>query len=84
MWSIIDKSLFYLVINFVCPFVAPRVAVIREEGSNGDREMASSLHLVGFEVWDIVMQDLLDKKLTVDQFRGIIFPGGFSYAGMLN
>ncbi|XP_075235216.1 phosphoribosylformylglycinamidine synthase [Lycorma delicatula] len=63
--------------------LAPRVAVIREEGINGDREMAASLHIAGFEVWDIVMQDLLDNKITIDQFRGIIFPGGFSYADVL-
>lgn len=57
------------------------MAVLREEGSNGDREMAASLYMVGFETWDVTMQDLIDKKVTVDQFRGIIFPGGFSYAG---
>lgn len=61
--------------------IAPRVAVIREEGSNGDREMAASLFQAGFEVWDVTMQDLLNKVVTVDQFRGVIFPGGFSYAG---
>ncbi|KAG8223734.1 hypothetical protein J437_LFUL003640 [Ladona fulva] len=60
---------------------APVVAVIREEGINGDREMAASLHMAGFEVWDVTMQDLLDGKVTVDYFRGVIFPGGFSYAG---
>ncbi|XP_047003252.1 phosphoribosylformylglycinamidine synthase isoform X1 [Schistocerca americana] len=60
-----------------------RVAVIREEGINGDREMAASLHMAGFEVWDVTMQDLLDKKVTVDIFRGVIFPGGFSYADVL-
>ncbi|KAJ9594363.1 hypothetical protein L9F63_014205, partial [Diploptera punctata] len=61
----------------------PRVAVIREEGSNGDREMAASLFSVGFEVWDVTMQDLLNKQVTADDFRGIIFPGGFSYADVL-
>ncbi|KAL1129968.1 hypothetical protein AAG570_012912 [Ranatra chinensis] len=62
---------------------APRVAVIREEGTNGDREMAASLYMAGFEVWDIVMQDILDSKLTIDRFCGIVFPGGFSYADVL-
>ncbi|RZF42064.1 hypothetical protein LSTR_LSTR006657 [Laodelphax striatellus] len=62
----------------------PIVAVIREEGSNGDREMAASLFMAGFEVWDVTMQDLLDKKITVDMFRGVIFPGGFSYADVLD
>lgn len=62
---------------------SPRVAVIREEGSNGDREMAASLFSVGFEVWDVTMQDLLNKQVTSDDFQGIIFPGGFSYADVL-
>lgn len=64
-----------------CLISAPRVAVIREEGSNGDREMAASLFSVGFEVWDVTMQDLLNKQVTANDFQGIIFPGGFSYAG---
>ncbi|KOX70064.1 Phosphoribosylformylglycinamidine synthase [Melipona quadrifasciata] len=59
------------------------VAVIREEGINGDREMAASLMDAGFEVWDVTMQDLLQNKVTFDRFRGIIFPGGFSYADVL-
>ena len=59
----------------------PRVAVIREEGSNSDREMSAFLYQAGFEVWDVVMQDLLNKSVTADHFRGLIFCGGFSYAG---
>ncbi|XP_043596349.1 phosphoribosylformylglycinamidine synthase isoform X2 [Bombus pyrosoma] len=59
------------------------VAIIREEGINGDREMAASLIDAGFEVWDVTMQDLLKNKVTFDRFRGIVFPGGFSYADVL-
>ncbi|XP_063240039.1 LOW QUALITY PROTEIN: phosphoribosylformylglycinamidine synthase [Bacillus rossius redtenbacheri] len=62
---------------------AARVAVVREEGSNGDREMAVALHLAGFQVLDVTMQDLLDSSVTVDQFQGVVFPGGFSYADVL-
>ncbi|XP_067125117.1 phosphoribosylformylglycinamidine synthase isoform X2 [Centruroides vittatus] len=62
---------------------APRVAVIREEGTNGDREMVASLHMVGFEVWDVTMSDLLFGKIKLDKFRGVVFPGGFSYADVL-
>ncbi|RLU21996.1 hypothetical protein DMN91_006375 [Ooceraea biroi] len=57
-----------------------KVAVIREEGINGDREMASSLLEAGFDVWDVTMQDLLENHITLEMFRGVIFPGGFSYA----
>ncbi|KAK7096705.1 phosphoribosylformylglycinamidine synthase-like [Littorina saxatilis] len=59
---------------------APRVAVIREEGSNGDREMAAAFSMAGFEPWDLNMQDLMDGRVTLDSFRGVAFVGGFSYA----
>lgn len=58
----------------------PRVAIIREEGSNGDREMAAAFLSAGFEPWDINMQDLMDQSVTLDGFRGVAFVGGFSYA----
>ncbi|KAJ8936186.1 hypothetical protein NQ318_020931 [Aromia moschata] len=59
------------------------MAVIREEGTNGDREMAAALVRAGFKVWDITMQDLLNGTANLDRFQGVIFPGGFSYADVL-
>ena len=83
--------------NFVVPFSPkpteralldrtdkPKVAIIREEGSNGDREMASAFSLAGFEPWDVVMTDLLRGRVKLDQFRGVVFVGGFSYADVLD
>ncbi|XP_038165000.1 phosphoribosylformylglycinamidine synthase [Cyprinodon tularosa] len=61
----------------------PRVAVIREEGSNGDREMSVSLYMAGFEVWDVTMQDLCSASLTLQPFKAVVFVGGFSYADVL-
>ncbi|KAK7888826.1 hypothetical protein WMY93_024386 [Mugilogobius chulae] len=61
----------------------PRVAVVREEGSNGDREMSVSLFMAGFEVWDVTMQDLCSGSLTLDSFKAVVFVGGFSYADVL-
>jgi phosphoribosylformylglycinamidine synthase len=58
----------------------PRVAVIRQEGSNGDREMLSAFFAAGFEVWDMNMNDLLSGRGTLDSLRGIVACGGFSYA----
>lgn len=58
-----------------------RVAIIREEGVNGDREMAAAFLRVGFKVWDITMEDLLTGEVNLDLFKGLVFPGGFSYAG---
>ncbi|MCL4491003.1 MAG: phosphoribosylformylglycinamidine synthase [Nitrospirae bacterium] len=62
----------------------PAAAVIREEGSNGDREMASAFYAAGFEPWDVMMTDLLNGTVTLDQFKGIAFVGGFSYADVLD
>ncbi len=62
----------------------PKVAIIREEGSNGDREMASAFYLAGFEPWDVTMTDLLDGRVDLGDFRGVAFVGGFSYADVLD
>jgi phosphoribosylformylglycinamidine synthase len=64
--------------------IKPKVAVIREEGSNGDREMTSAFYQAGFDVWDITMTDLLEGRTDLDDFRGIVFVGGFSYADVLD
>ncbi len=58
----------------------PRVAILRDEGSNSDREMTSAFYAAGFEPWDICMNDLLAGSVTLDQFRGLAAVGGFSYA----
>ena len=42
----------------------------REEGSNGDREMASAMWMSGLEPWDITMSDLLNGRASLDSFRG--------------
>ncbi|XP_063057361.1 phosphoribosylformylglycinamidine synthase [Engraulis encrasicolus] len=63
--------------------VKPRVAVVREEGSNGDREMSVSLLMAGFEVWDVTMQDLCSGATTLEPFKAVVFVGGFSYADVL-
>ena len=57
----------------------PRVAVLREEGTNGDREMQAALAAAGLAPWDVTMSDLLAGRVDLDQFRGIVFAGGFSY-----
>lgn len=60
-----------------------RVAVIREEGINGDREMIATLMNAHFEVHDVTMWDLINGKATLENYRGVVFPGGFSYADTL-
>ena len=58
----------------------PRVAILRDEGSNSDRELTSAFYMAGFEPWDITMTDLLADRINLDQFRGLAAVGGFSYA----
>jgi len=58
----------------------PEVAILREEGSNGDREMTSAFYQAGFSPWDITMTDLIRGRMALERFRGLITVGGFSYA----
>ncbi|KQJ83122.1 probable phosphoribosylformylglycinamidine synthase, chloroplastic/mitochondrial [Brachypodium distachyon] len=62
----------------------PKVAIIREEGSNSDREMSAAFLAAGFEPWDISMSDLLNQEASLTEFHGIAFVGGFSYADILD
>lgn len=61
----------------------PKVAILREEGSNGDREMAAAFMMAGFEAYDVTMSDLIAAKQNLDSFNGIAFVGGFSYGDVL-
>lgn len=59
----------------------PEVAILREEGSNGDREMTSAFYEAGFKPWDITMTDLISGRIpSLDRFTGLVAVGGFSYA----
>ena len=62
----------------------PKVAILREEGSNGDREMLSAFICAGFEAWDVTVSDLLSGDITLEEFRGIVFVGGFSFGDVLD
>lgn len=68
------------------PFLLPgkvKVAIIREEGSNGDREMAAAVYAAGMEPWDVHMSDLLSGTASLDAFQGIVFVGGFRWGVVL-
>ncbi|MDY0390110.1 MAG: phosphoribosylformylglycinamidine synthase [Desulfobulbus oligotrophicus] len=58
----------------------PKVAILREEGSNSDREMSSAFYSAGFEPWDVTMTDLLTGRVKLTEFRGLAVVGGFSFA----
>jgi phosphoribosylformylglycinamidine synthase len=60
-----------------------RAAIIREKGVNGDREMAYSLYLAGFDVKDVHMTDLMSGREKLEDVNMIVFCGGFSNSDVL-
>jgi phosphoribosylformylglycinamidine synthase len=60
-----------------------KVAIIREKGTNGEREMAYSLYLAGFDVKDVHMTDLAAGRETLEEVNLIVFCGGFSNSDVL-
>ena len=60
-----------------------RAAIIREKGVNGDREMAYSLYLAGFDVKDVHMTDLMSGRENLEDVNMIVFCGGFSNSDVL-
>ena len=61
----------------------PKAAIIREKGTNGEREMAYSMYLAGFDVKDVMMTDLISGRETLDEVNFIVFCGGFSNSDVL-
>ena len=60
-----------------------RAAIIREKGTNGEREMAYALYLAGFDVKDVMMTDLISGRETLEDINLIVFCGGFSNSDVL-
>ena len=61
----------------------PKVAILREQGVNGQLEMAAAFHRAGFAAVDVHMSDLLKGDVSLDGFRGLVGCGGFSYGDVL-
>lgn len=61
----------------------PKVAILREQGVNGQVEMAAGFWEAGFNPVDVHMTDLIGKKVNINNFRGIVTCGGFSYGDVL-
>lgn len=73
--------------NIISPFiqtgVRPKVAILREQGVNGQMEMAAAFDRAGFEAVDVHMSDILSGRVTLDAFKGLAACGGFSYGDVL-
>jgi phosphoribosylformylglycinamidine synthase len=72
--------------DVAAPFVnvaRPAVAILREQGVNGQLEMAWSFDHAGFEAVDVHMSDILEGRVSLDAFKGLVACGGFSYGDVL-
>ena len=61
----------------------PRVAILREQGVNGQVEMAAAFDRAGFAAVDVHMSDLISGRTTLEDFSGVVACGGFSYGDVL-
>ena len=73
--------------DIAAPLIAtgarPRIAVLREQGVNGQVEMAAAFDRAGFEAWDVHMSDIIDGRVSLARFKGFAAAGGFSYGDVL-
>ena len=65
------------------PAARPRVAILREQGVNGHRELAAAFDRAGFDAVDVHMTDLLEGRQSLERFAGLAAGGGFSYGDVL-
>ncbi|MGX5730499.1 phosphoribosylformylglycinamidine synthase [Pseudoxanthomonas beigongshangi] len=73
--------------DVAAPFIAtgarPKVAILREQGVNGQIEMASAFDRAGFDAYDVHMSDLIAGRVSLADFKGFAACGGFSYGDVL-
>jgi phosphoribosylformylglycinamidine synthase len=73
--------------NIAAPYinsgVRPRIAILREQGVNGQMEMAAAFDRAGFSAIDVHMSDILSGRVSLQDFKGLAACGGFSYGDVL-
>ncbi len=84
----LSAALTFAVDNDVAaPYIAtghrPKLAVLREQGVNGQAEMAAAFDRAGFSAIDVHMSDLMTGKISLEGFHGLAACGGFSYGDVL-
>jgi phosphoribosylformylglycinamidine synthase len=68
---------------YILKNVRPQIAVLREQGVNGQVEMAAAFDRAGFNAIDVHMSDILSGRISLDAFKGLVACGGFSYGDVL-
>ena len=78
---------FDLAADVAAPFIAtgarPKIAILREQGVNGQIEMAAAFDRAGFAAYDVHMSDILAGRVSLQDFKGFAACGGFSYGDVL-
>jgi phosphoribosylformylglycinamidine synthase len=69
--------------SFIVSGIRPKVAILREQGVNGQIEMAAAFDSAGFTAVDVHMSDILAGRIDLDDFKGLVACGGFSYGDVL-
>ncbi|HYP68995.1 MAG TPA: phosphoribosylformylglycinamidine synthase [Thiobacillaceae bacterium] len=69
--------------RFVAGGARPRVAILREQGVNGQVEMAAAFDRAGFAAFDVHMSDVLSGRISLQGYKGVVACGGFSYGDVL-
>ena len=68
---------------YIARGVRPQIAILREQGINGQIEMGAAFHRAGFKAIDVHMSDLMTGRFTLEEFTGLVACGGFSYGDVL-
>ena len=68
---------------YILKGIRPKVAILREQGVNGQVEMAAAFQRVGFRVIDVHMSDIIGARIGLEEFKGLAACGGFSYGDVL-
>ncbi len=68
---------------YVSTAAKPKMAILREQGVNGQVEMAAAFNRAGFESHDVHMSDIISGRVSLKDFHGLVACGGFSYGDVL-
>ena len=69
--------------SLIATGVRPKAAILREQGVNGQVEMAAAFEKAGFDSVDVHMSDILEKRVSLQDFQLLVACGGFSYGDVL-
>ncbi|SFV81950.1 Phosphoribosylformylglycinamidine synthase, synthetase subunit / Phosphoribosylformylglycinamidine synthase, glutamine amidotransferase subunit [hydrothermal vent metagenome] len=76
----VDQS---IVTPYIKTIVKPKIAILREQGVNGQVEMGAAFDKAEFDAIDVHMSDILSGRVSLDEFKGLVACGGFSYGDVL-